>query len=47
MRLRIKDLVEMLVTRKYDDVISKYNLNKAHIRKIEESLRKGRWRVEG
>ena len=47
LRFKIKDLVEMLVTKKYDGVISKYRLNKNNIRKLEEALRKGRWRVEG
>jgi len=47
LRFKIKDLVEMLVTKKYDGVISKYRLNKNNVRKLEEALRKGRWRVEG
>ncbi len=46
MRFKIKDLVEMLVTKKYDEVLAKYQLSRDHIKKIEEALKKGRWRVE-
>lgn len=46
MRFKIKDLVEMLVSKKYDEVIAKYQLNRNHIKKVEEALRKGKWKVE-
>jgi hypothetical protein len=45
LRFKIKDLVEMLVSNRYDEVIAKYNLKRNHIREIEKALRMGRWKV--
>lgn len=45
LRLKVKDLVNMLVLDCREDVARKYNLSESDIRRVERALKKGAWRL--
>lgn len=45
LRLKVEDLVNMLVFDYREDVARKYNLSKSSVRRVEKALKRGAWRV--
>lgn len=44
LRLKVEDLITMLVFGYSEDVARKYGLDRSSIRKLEKALKKGEWR---
>jgi hypothetical protein len=45
LRLKVRDIVNILVFEYRDDVARKYNLTRGDIRKVKKALRDGSWRL--
>lgn len=45
MKFKAKDLVELLVSNKQEEIMTKYHLSVKGIVALEKALEKGNWRV--
>lgn len=45
LRLKTRDLVDLIVTRNYKEFQAKYSLSRKNLKSLKESLKNGKWRI--